>query len=152
MATKLDEQRMRDALKEADRALSVREKPVGAVIVHKTRLVARAHHQTRTLHDPTAHAVVIAITQAANALQSEQLTGCTVYVTQEPCCMCMGAILLSGVSRLVVGCDDPKEGAAGSVIDLPAHERLNKKLIVTKGVLALECAAILRKAAVGAKF
>ncbi len=151
MASKVDEQRMREALKEAERALSVREKPVGALVVHKTRVVARAHHQTRTLQDPTAHAVVIAITQAANTLQSEQLTGCTVYVTQEPCCMCLGAVLLSGVSRLVIGCDDLKEGAAGSVIDLSAHERLNKKLIVVKGVLALECAAILRKAPTSAR-
>jgi tRNA(adenine34) deaminase len=142
---------MREALKEAEGALEAREKPVGAVVVHKTHVVARAHHQVKTLRDPTAHAAIIAITQAANALQSEQLSGATLYVTQEPCCMCVGAILLSGVSRLVVGAEDVRQGACGSVINLPSNERLNRKLIVTKGVLASDCAAILRKATVAAR-
>jgi len=151
MATKLDEQYMREALKEAEDALLAREKPVGAVIIQRTRLVARAHHQTKTLRDPTAHAAIIAITQAANALQSEQLAGTTLYVTQEPCCMCIGAILLSGVGRLVIGADDPRHGACGSVIDIPANERLNKKLALTRGVLLAECSSILRKGTVGAR-
>jgi tRNA(adenine34) deaminase len=126
----------------------VREKPVGAVIAHKGRLIARAHHQIKTLKDPTAHAGIIAITQAANTLQSEQLAGSTIYVTQEPCCMCVGAMLLAGVTRLVFGTEDVKQGACGSVMDLPGNERLNRRLTVTKGVLASECAAILRKATV----
>ena len=146
MTTKRDEQHMREALKEAEAAFGSREKPIGAIIVHKTRVIARAHHQTKTLHDPTAHAAIIAITQAANALQSDQLTNTTLYVTQEPCCMCIGAVLLSGVSRLVFGAEDVKQGACGSAADLPANERLNRKLIVTKGLLAAECAAVLRRA------
>ena len=151
MTSKPDEQYMREALKEAERALGTREKPVGAVIVQRGRLLGRAHHQIRTLKDPTAHAGIIAITQAANALQSEQLAGATMYVTQEPCCMCVGAMLLAGVSRLVFGTEDVKQGACGSVTDIPANERLNRKLVVTKGVLASECAAILRKAPVTAR-
>ena len=151
MAVKPDEQYMREAIKEAERALTTREKPVGAVIVHKGRLIARAHHQIKTLKDPTAHAGIIAITQAANALQAEQLTGATLYVTQEPCCMCLGAVLLSGISRLVFGTEDVKQGACGSVVDLPTNERLNRRLTVTKGVLASDCAALLRKATVGAR-
>ena len=146
MATKLDEQYMREALKEAERALASREKPVGAVIVHRSHIVARAHHQMRTLRDPTAHATIIAITQAANTLQSDQLTDAVLYATQEPCCMCIGAVLLSGVSRLVVGADDVKQGACGSAVDIPGNERLNRRLSVTKGVLRPECLTILRKA------
>ena len=151
MIAKLDEPSMREAIKEAERALTAREKPVGAVIVYKGHLIARAHHQIKTLKDPTAHAGIIAITQAANALQSEQLTGATLYVTQEPCCMCIGAMLLGGISRLVFGTDDMKQGACGSVIDLSTNERLNRRLTVTKGILASECAAVLRKAAVGVR-
>lgn len=151
MTTKVDEEYMREALKEAEAALAGREKPVGAVIAQKTRLIARAHHQTKMLKDPTAHAAIIAITQATNALQSEQLAQTTLYVTQEPCPMCAGAILLSGISRLVFGAEDVKQGACGSVIDLPGNERLNRKLSVTRGVLASECAVLLRKSAVTAR-
>ncbi len=148
---KLDEEYMREALKEAERGLATREKPVGAVVVHRTHIIARAHHQMKTLRDPTAHAAMIAVTQAANALQSEQLTNTSLYVTQEPCCMCMGAVLLSGISRLVMGTVDVKQGACGSVVDLAGNERLNRKLSVIKGVLAAECAAMLRKATVAAR-
>lgn len=151
MATKLDEQYMREALKEAELGLSVREKPVGAIIIQKTRVIARAHHQTKTLHDPTAHAAIIAITQAANALQAEQLTSTTLYVTQEPCCMCIGAILLSGVSRLVIGAEDAKQGACGSALDIPSNERLNRRLLVAHGVLVPECLMLLRKGAVSTR-
>ena len=151
MAARVHEQYMREALKEAERALSASEKPVGVVITAKLHLVARAHHQTKTLRDPTAHAAMIAITQATSALQSDQLTGATIYVTQEPCCMCLGAILLSGVSRLVFGADDIKQGACGSVIDVTANERLNRRLLVVRGVLAPECLALLRKGVVGTR-
>ena len=149
MAIKPDEQYMREALKEAERALAAREKPVGAIVVHKGHIIARAHHQMRTLRDPTAHAAIIAITQAANTLQSDQLTGAVLYATQEPCCMCVGAVLLSGVSRLVVGADDVKQGACGSAIDIPGNERLNRRLSVVKGVLLSECLTILRKSMAG---
>ena len=151
MVATVDEPYMREALKEAERALAAREKPVGALIVHKTRVLARASHQTKTLRDPTAHAAIIAITQAANALQSSQLEGTTLYVTQEPCVMCTGAILLAGMSRVVFGAEDAKQGACGSAMNVPGNERLNKKLSVTKGVLVSECAAMLRKAPVIAR-
>ena len=151
MAQKIDEAYMREALKEAERSLEGREKPVGAVAVHRARVIGRAHHQTTMLKDPTAHAAIIAITQAANALQADRLTRATLYVTQEPCCMCLGAVLLSGISRLVIGAEDPKQGACGSVVDLPGNERLNRKLTVVKGVLAGECASMLRKAPVSVR-
>ncbi len=148
MMTKTDEQYMREALKEAEGALATHDKPVGAVIVHKQHLIARAHHQTKTLRDPTAHAPMIAVTQAANALPADQLAEAVMYVTQEPCCMCVGAILLSGISQLVIGAVDVKQGACGSVIDLPGNERLNRKLTLVKGVLAAECMALLRRSTV----
>ena len=146
MAGKTDEQYMREALKEAERALAARDRPVGALIVHDGQVIARAHHQVKLLRDPTAHAAVIAITQAANALQSDQLPEATIYVTQEPCSMCVGAVLLSGTSRLVFGATDPKAGACGSVVDLTSNERLNRRLTVVKEVLAGECHALLRRA------
>ena len=146
MTTKDDEVYMREALKEAKEALASRDRPIGTVIMHKGQILARAHHQVRLLRDPTAHATVIAITQAANALRSDQLLETTVYVTQEPCAMCVGAILLSGAARLVFGAADPKGGACGSVVDLTSNERLNRRLVVTRDVLAGECHALLRKA------
>ena len=100
MATKVDDAAMREALKEAQQALTSRDRPVGSVIVHQGQVIARAHHQVRLLKDPTAHAAIIAITQAANALKSDVLPETIIYVTQEPCTMCVGAILLSNASRL----------------------------------------------------
>jgi tRNA(adenine34) deaminase len=151
VAAKPDELFMREALKEAEQALGSRDRPVGAAIVHQGRVIAKAHHQVRLLRDPTAHAAIIAITQATNALQSDQLPEATVYITQEPCVMCVGALLLSGVERLVFGATDTKAGACGSVVDLTNNERLNRRLIVTKEVLAGECHALLRKATAGAQ-
>ncbi len=144
---KPDEQYMHEALKEAEQALPSRDLPIGAVIVHKGQVIARAHHQVKLLRDPTAHATIIAITQAANTLQSDQLPDAVVYVTQEPCPMCVGAILLSGAARIAFGATDSKRGACGSAIDLTNNERLNRRLVVTKEVLAGECHALLRKAA-----
>ncbi len=149
MTTKPDEQYMREALKEAEESLSSKDRPVGAVIVHQGHVIARAHHQVKLLRDPTAHAVIIAITQAANAVQADQLPEAVVYVTQEPCAMCVGALLLSGTSRIVFGAADPKRGACGSVVDLTSNERLNRRLSVMRDVLAGECHAILRKATAG---
>ena len=147
---KPDEQYMREALKEAELAFASRDRAIGTVIVHQGRIVGRAHHQVKLLRDPTAHATVIAITQAANALQSDQLPDATVYVTQEPCPMCVGAALLSGAARLVVGAMDAKYGACGSVVDLTNNERLNRRLTVAKGVLEGECYALIRKSAANA--
>jgi len=150
MTGKPDEQYMREAHKEAEQALASRDRPVGAVIVHQGRAIARARHQVRLLRDPTAHAAIIAITQAANALQSDQLPEATIYVTQEPCAMCVGAILLSGAARLVFGAMDQKNGACGSVVDLTSNERINRRLVVAKEVLSGECYALLRKSTAGA--
>lgn len=148
---KPDEQYMREALKEAEQALASKDLPIGAVVLHQGRVIARAHHQVRLLRDPTAHATIIAITQAANALQSDELSEVVVYVTQEPCAMCVGALLLSGAARVVFGAADPKRGACGSVVDLTSNERLNRRLVVVKDVLAGEAYALLRKAAVGSR-
>jgi len=150
-AQKPDEQYMREALKEAEQALASKDLPIGAVILHQGHVIARAHHQVRLLRDPTAHATIIAITQAANALQSDDLAEVVVYVTQEPCAMCVGALLLSGAARVVFAAADPKRGACGSVIDLTSNERLNRRLVVVKDVLAGEAHALLRKAAVGSR-
>ncbi len=146
MMTKPDEAYMAEALKEAEQALTSRDRPVGAVVAHQGQIIARARHQIRLLRDPTAHAAVIAITQAANALQSDQLPEVSVYLTEEPCVMCVGAILLSGAARLVIGAADPKQGAAGSVIDLTMNERLNRRLVVVREILAGDCHALLRRA------
>ena len=146
MTTKPDEQYMREALKEAEQALGSRDRPTGAVIMHQGRVIARSHHQVRLLRDPTAHAVLIAITQAANTLQSDQLPEAVIYVTEEPCAMCLGAVLLSGAGKLVFGAANPLRGACGSVTDLSSNERLNRRLTVVKEVLAGECHALLRKA------
>ena len=149
MTPKPDELYMREALKEAEQALAARERPIGAVIVNQGQVIGRAHHQVKLLRDPTAHATIIAITQAANALQSDQMPDAVVYVTQEPCAMCAGALLLSGAARLVFGAADPKRGACGSAMDLTSNERLNRRLVVVKEVLAGECYALLRKATAG---
>ena len=143
---KPDEQFMREALKEAEQALTSRDLPICAVIVHQGHVVARAHHQVKLLRDPTAHAAIISITQAANALQTDQIPEAIVYVTQEPCAMCVGALLLSGAARLVFGATDPKRGACGSVVDVTSNERLNRRLVIVREVLAGECHALLRKA------
>ena len=134
---------MQSALAEAQRAGDDEEVPIGCVIVAGSRLLAKAHNQTRRLSDPTAHAEMLAITQAASALQSERLVETTLYVTIEPCAMCLGAMLWARISRLVFGAPDAKAGACGSVVDLTTNERLNHHLSVTRGVLAPECASLM---------
>ena len=134
---------MREALRQADAALEADEVPVGCVVVHQGRCVGRAHNQRETLRDPTAHAEMIAITQAAEALESWRLTGCTLYVTLEPCAMCAGAMVLARIDRLVYGAADPKAGAVASVFRLIDEPRLNHRVAVTAGVLAEPCGAVL---------
>ena len=146
----LHERFMREALKEAEGALESHDRPVGAVIIHKGQVIGRTHHQVKLLRDPTAHAAVIAITQAANALESDQLADASIYVTEEPCAMCVGAILLSGMSRLIYGAANARQGACGSVIDLTKNERLNRRLMIYPDVLAGECYALLRRSPAGA--
>ncbi len=142
-ATDDDARHMREALRLARAAREADEVPVGCVIVHAGRLLARAHNQRETLRDPTAHAEMIAITQAAEALQSWRLDGCTLYVTLEPCAMCAGAMVLARLDRLVYGATDPKAGAVESVFRLLDEPRLNHRVAVTGGVLAGPCGDIL---------
>ena len=139
----LDEHYMRLALREAEAAVQEEEVPVGAVIVHGERIVASAHNQREQLHDPTAHAEMIAITQAAESLGDWRLEHCTLYVTLEPCPMCAGAILLSRLPRLVYGAADSKSGCVESLYHLLNDDRLNHQVQVVPGVLALDCGSIL---------
>ena len=134
---------MLEALKEAQRAFDEDEVPIGAIIVHKHRLIARAHNQTRRLKDPTAHAEMIAITQAANALQDERLTDCRLYTTIEPCVMCAGAMVWARIGRLIYGAADVKAGACGSIVNVLANERLNHHVDVTAGVAADAAGALM---------
>ena len=135
---------MSEALKEAEKAFDADEVPVGAVIVHKGRIIARAHNQIKLLKDPTAHAEMIAITQAASYLENERLPATCVYVTIEPCLMCAGALILARIDRVCFGAADPKTGAFGSVFDVN-KKRLNHKITVIKGVLEEECGGLLKE-------
>src|SRR5436853_5582334 len=136
---------MRMALKEAEAALVESEVPIGAVIVHDQRVIAAAHNQREQLRDPTAHAEMIAITQAAQALGNWRLDHCTLYVTLEPCPMCAGAVVLARMPRVVYGASDPKAGAAATLFRLPDDPRLNHRAEVIAGVLAEPCGQILSK-------
>ena len=136
---------MKMALQEAQWALEENEVPVGAVIVHQDRVIARAHNQREQLHDPTAHAEMIAITQAAEALRSWRLDGCALYVTLEPCPMCAGAILQARIPTVVYGAADPKAGAVHTLYRLLDDPRLNHRCLVVPSVLAGPCGEILSR-------
>jgi len=138
------EQYMRMAIDQAKIAQDNGDVPIGAVIVHQNQIIGKAYNQREQLKDPTAHAEIIALTQAAAALQSWRLTGCTMYVTLEPCPMCAGALVLARIDRLVYGCDDPKTGACKSLYNIVQDERLNHRLEVTTGVLADDCSRLLQ--------
>ena len=141
----LDVRFMREALKQARLAAENNEVPVGAVIVHEGRTIAKAHNQVETLRDPTAHAEMIAMTQAANALSSKWLNACTLYVTIEPCSMCAGAIVLARLKKICFGASDPKTGACGSVINIVRHDKLNHKVSVSGGILETECGELVSR-------
>ncbi|HEV3473822.1 MAG TPA: tRNA adenosine(34) deaminase TadA [Actinomycetota bacterium] len=140
-----DERLMELALDEARRCLEWDDVPVGAVMARGEEVLARAGNQRERLGDPTAHAEVLALREAARKVGTWRLDGCTIYVTKEPCPMCAGALVLARVERLVYGADDPKAGFAGSVEDVVRHPRLNHRLEVTAGVLAEESAQLLRE-------
>ncbi|MCC6491911.1 MAG: nucleoside deaminase [Pirellulales bacterium] len=131
------------ALQEAQAAAEAQEAPVGAVIVRQGQVLAKAHNQRESLRDPTAHAELIAITQAAAALGNWRLEGCTLYVTLEPCPMCAGAIVQSRIPRVVFGALDPKAGAVRSLYRLLEDPRLNHRAEVVEGVLAEQCGRVL---------
>jgi tRNA(adenine34) deaminase len=134
---------MRLALAEARQALDEGEVPVGAVVVHGGRVIAAAHNQREALRDPTAHAEMVAITQAAEALGSWRLIDCTLYVTLEPCPMCAGAIVQARMPTVVYGTTDPKAGACHTLYQITGDARLNHQAAVIGGVLADECRALL---------
>lgn len=136
---------MREALKEAEKAYSKEEAPIGAVIVHEGRILARAHNERELKQDATLHAEMTAIRKASKRLGSWRLPDCDLYVTLEPCSMCAGAIVQSRIRRVFVGTPDPKAGAAGSVVDLLREERFNHRAEVVWGVLEQECSDILKR-------
>src|SRR6266568_3173912 len=131
------------ALREAKKAGDRGEIPIGAVVVKDGAVVGRGYNLRESRHDPVAHAEIIAIRQAARKLGSWRLSGTTLYVTLEPCIMCMGAIILARIDKVVFGCYDPKGGAAGSLYDFSDDRRLNHRLALVAGVREAECAALL---------
>ena len=139
-----DDNYMKLAIEQAQIAEENGDVPIGAVIVFENQIIGKACNQREQLQDPTAHAEIIALTQAAAFIESWRLHGCTIYVTLEPCPMCAGALVLARMDRLVYGCDDPKTGACGSLYNIVRDERLNHRLEVTPGVLAAECSALLQ--------
>lgn len=134
---------MQQALDLAREGASADEVPVGALVVHDGEIVGRGFNQPISRHDPTAHAEVIALREAATRLGNYRLPGCTLYVTLEPCLMCSGAMFHARLARVVFGASDPKTGVAGSVINVFAESRLNHQTEVTGGILAAECGALL---------
>jgi tRNA(adenine34) deaminase len=141
-----DERFMRMAIEEALKAERIGEVPIGAVIVGEDgEIISRAHNTRETSFDPTAHAEIIAIREAAKKLGNWRLTNITLYVTLEPCVMCMGAIILSRIKRVVLGARDPKAGAIVSVYNIGVDEKLNHKVQVEEGVLKDECAGLLKR-------
>src|SRR5438067_12234652 len=135
---------MREALRQAQKAYEADEVPVGAVVVRAGKVIGRAYNQIELLNDATAHAEMLALTQAEAAVGDWRLTDCDLYVTKEPCVMCAGALIHVRIRRLVFGCADARSGAAGGMINLLQHSALNHDCEITSGVLRNECAAILQ--------
>jgi tRNA(adenine34) deaminase len=139
-----DEYFMREALRQGQKAYAADEVPVGAVVVREGKIIARAHNQIELLKDATAHAEMLALTQAEAAVGDWRLTDCDLYVTKEPCAMCAGAVVHTRIRRVIFGCADPSAGAAGSMMNLLQMQSLNHRCQITSGVLQNECAAILQ--------
>jgi tRNA(adenine34) deaminase len=139
----LDQQMMRRALELAREASRLGEVPVGAIVARRDQVLSQAYNLRETLHDPTAHAERLALSWAGRALGTWRLDECVLYVTLEPCAMCAGAMVLSRLGRLVYGADDPKAGACRSLYRLVSDPRLNHRVVLTRGVLAVECGEIL---------
>src|SRR6266699_4760165 len=135
---------MREALRLARKAYEADEVPVGAVVVREGKIISRAYNQVELLKDATAHAEMLALTQAEAAVGDWRLVDCDLYVTKEPCIMCAGALIHVRLRRLIFGCDDQKSGAAGGMINLLQHSALNHDCEISSGVLQNECAAILQ--------
>jgi tRNA(adenine34) deaminase len=139
-----DEYFMHEALRQALKASKAGEVPVGAIVVRAGRIIGRAYNQVELLKDATAHAEMLALTQAEAAVGDWRLTDCDLYVTKEPCAMCAGALVHTRIRRMIFGCADPAAGAAGSAINLLQMPTLNHRCDIASGVLENECAAILR--------
>lgn len=135
---------MREALRQAQKAYETNEVPVGAVVVRAGKVIGRAYNQVELLKDATAHAEMLALTQAEAAVGDWRLIDCDLYVTKEPCVMCAGALIHVRIRRLIFGCADTRSGAAGGMINLLQHSALNHDCEITSGVLQNECAAILQ--------
>lgn len=140
-----DEYFMDLALAEAQQAFDIGEVPIGCVIVHAGQIIASAHNRRETGYDATAHAEIIAIRQACQDLQRWRLTGCTLYVTIEPCPMCAGALVMSRIDRLVYGSADAKAGAVDTLFNIPRHPTLNHNLEICAGVRSAECSEIMKQ-------
>jgi tRNA(adenine34) deaminase len=138
-----DEYFMRLALREAEQALEHEDVPIGAVVVHDGEVIGAGHNEREVRQDPTAHAEIVALREAAKQVGSWRVLEAVLYVTLEPCAMCAGAIVLARVARVVYGASDPKAGAAGSVLDVLGEPRLNHRPEVAGGLLAQECGALL---------
>jgi tRNA(adenine34) deaminase len=144
MTTGKDIEWMRLALEQARKAAALGEVPIGAVLVRDDQVLAQAHNFRETWQDPTAHAEIIAIREAAGQAGSWRLTDATLYVTLEPCAMCIGAIILARIPKLVFGAPDPKAGACGSILNVPAEQRLNHRVEVIGGILELDSQELLQ--------
>ena len=140
----LDRQFMEQALEQAGLAALAGEVPVGAVIVRNGEVISKAFNQPITNHDPSAHAEILALRDAAASAENYRLPGTTLYVTLEPCIMCAGAILHARVDRIVYGAADPKTGAAGSVLDVFSSKQINHQTVIEGGMMAQECSQLLR--------
>jgi len=140
-----DERFMRMALREAERGAREGEVPVGAVLVCAGQVLARAHNRPIHLHDPSAHAEILALRRAARKIRNYRLEGCDLYVTIEPCAMCAGAIVQARLRRTVFGARDPKAGACGSALRVLNHRKLNHKVEVASGILAADCALVIQE-------
>ena len=134
---------MKEAFKEAQKAFDLDEVPVGAVITHKNKIIARAHNQVEQLKDPTAHAEMLSLTSACNFMDNKWLLDCAIYVTIEPCSMCVGALVLSRIKKIVFGAKDMKTGACGSIINLANSNKLNHRIEVKSGILKEDCSLLM---------
>jgi tRNA(adenine34) deaminase len=139
-----DEYFMRESLRQARRALAADEVPIGAVVVREGEIISRAWNQVEMLKDATAHAEMLAITQAEAAVGDWRLNECDLYVTKEPCPMCAGAIVHARLRRVIFGCPDPKGGGAGGLVNLLQMPELNHRCLITSGILADECAVLIK--------
>ncbi len=135
---------MSQAIQQAHKAIQIDEVPIGAVIIHNNQVIGRGYNQREHLHDPTAHAEILAITAASNTLEDWRLNDCTLYVTKEPCPMCAGAVVMSRFKMVVFGCYDEEKGCCGSLYQLCGDPRLGQKIAVKGGVLEEECLELIQ--------